>query len=180
MAPGQVFAQVTVTRAGAEPKNLEYLAGQGLKVGTVGVISLAEQWVEIFAGGLVANVHDPYKVIEPNGLDVQFFVGQVDPLAIVISRLWIRVGIQVEGHLDAPPFGQHSKGDEVGRVKLVAQPNGFDPRVARGSQTEARYRIGEVDEPGVGAEALHILRSPKRTGMLRAVWANPPGPPFSA
>ena len=47
---------------------------------------MAEQGVEVFAGGLVANVHDPHEVIEPNSLHLQLFMGQVDPLAPVTNR----------------------------------------------------------------------------------------------
>jgi hypothetical protein len=102
---------------------------------------------------------DPGEVIQSRRADVH----QWDDLFLdaMLKRMLIHRCVhagQSFGHLDAEILRQRDADHVVALIDLVAQPDGFDPRVTVDRVADADHRIGEVDEPCLWAGFFHVAR----------------------
>jgi len=160
---------VAVAGGGHQPEDREHLAGERLEVAPVaGQPALAQQRVEVLAGGPVADVHDPREMVDARRFDVQVLepgarhrdeVGQV-----------VGVGVDVEAlrDRDAVAVGEDRGGHRVAPQKLVAQAEHLDLRVAMHAERQADQRVDQIDVPRVGAQALHVARDVENQRQVAA------------
>ena len=62
-------------------------------------------------------------------------------------------------HFDTQLICQYQANENVADINLVTQPDVSDLTVAGDSITDARHRIGEIDQQGVRADFFHIAHN---------------------
>ena len=98
-------------------------------------------------------------MVEPRGLDIDDLLR---PAGHQLSgRVGLRRGVAVGesgGNLQPQVVGQRLAHHGVAGVDLVAEAHNLDAAVAGHRVADAHHGVGEVDQPGVGTEALHVMR----------------------
>ena len=137
----------------------ENVPGQRLKFRVKFEEAFSEERVKLLTCAPVANRKDPAKVIRPRGADVH----QRDDLLSdeLLRDVLIRRGVharQFGRDFDAQIPGQRHTDHDVARVNLMTQPHRFDFTVAVDSVANPHHRVGEIDEPRLGAGLFHVAR----------------------
>jgi hypothetical protein len=108
---------------------------------------------------MVMNGKYPGKVIQPGGANIH----QRYDLFLHVLLQWMLIDRGMHAcdalrHLDAEVVCQRNPHCHIPLKDLMTQPYGLDPAVTIDRIANADHRVGEVDEPGVGAGLFHIAR----------------------
>jgi hypothetical protein len=101
---------------------------------------------------------DPGEVVGAGGAHIQALHGLFHHA--LAQRVLQHVGVHALdalGHFKAKVIRQHHAGKAVADEDLVAQADGLDLAVAVDGIADAHHGVGEVDEPGIRAELLHVM-----------------------